>query len=149
MKILVVSQRFLVSKLDEAYFANNNFITIKPKHQEKHVIWQTGPNVLKLTFDDVSAPMEGCAMFGERHARRICEFIKTIDTSRTLIVNCVHGISRSGAVGQVLDEYFNVHLERNKDDHRYFIDNNPYILPNTRIAETLRREFGIHRNRWM
>lgn len=145
MKILVVSQRFLVSQLNADYFASNNFITIKPKAQEGHVIWQTGLNVLKLTFDDISAPVEGCTMFSQKHTRRIGEFVKTIDTSRPLIINCTNGVSRSGAVGEVLDEYFNTHLERNEEDHRFFVENNPQIISNSRIADMLRTELGIGR----
>ncbi len=147
MKILVVGQRFLTSKLDEAYFAGNNFITIKPTDQEKHVIWQNGQNVLKLTFDDISTPLEGCTVFSKKHAQRICEFVKGIDASKTLIINCVGGISRSGAVGLVLDEYFNKHLTQNDEDHRLFVENNRQIIPNRRIADMLRKELGIHPSR--
>jgi predicted protein tyrosine phosphatase len=147
MKILIISRNDLISRLTEEYYANNNFITIKCKAEEKHVIWQNGPNSLKLTFDDISAPLEGCTLFDEKHARRISEFIARIDPSRMLIVNCRAGVSRSGAVGQVLDEYLNRGKEPNEEDHRFFVEHNPHITPNRHISNVLRKELGIRGSR--
>ena len=72
-------------------------------------------------------------------AERIASFVKTFDSRKLLFVNCSAGVSRSGAVGEVLDEYFNVYLEKNPLDHEYFLRLNPQIQGNSLVRRLLRR----------
>ena len=71
-------------------------------------------------------------------AEEIVRFIKRIDTNRLLFINCGAGVSRSGAVGEVLNEYFNRYLEFNALDDEYFRRLNPQILPNPLVRRILR-----------
>ena len=45
------------------------------------------------------------------------------------------GVSRSGAVGYVLDRYFNSVLANNEKDYEYFMARNPFIMPNPNVVE--------------
>lgn len=92
------------------------------------------PNLLCLVFDDIcNEPSPGedispARMFSSRDAQRILEFVK--DDSMPLLIHCTAGISRSGAVGECLDLYFNRWRCNNRRAHLYFLDNNPQIMPN-------------------
>ena len=69
------------------------------------------PNLLCMVFDDICnepSPDEDIStarMFSSRDAQRILEFVK--DSSMPFLIHCTAGISRSGAVGECLDLYFN------------------------------------------
>ena len=62
-------------------------------------------------------------------------FIRKIDTGRLLFVN---GISRSGTVGEVLNDYFNKYLEFNALDDEYFRRLNRQIQGNPLVRRVLR-----------
>ena len=80
-----------------------------------------------------------CIQFNEEIAQQIVHFVKRIDRSRELFINCAAGISRSGAVGEVLNDYFNSFLEDNEPDRRYFIRSNPQINGNPLVRRLLRQ----------
>ena len=52
------------------------------------------------------------------------------DGSMTMLIHCTAGISRSGAVGEILDWYFNRFIMDNPEDHLFFVQNNRQILAN-------------------
>ena len=54
-----------------------------------------------------------------------------------LLVHCTAGISRSGAVGEVLNWYFNRYLENNTADNEDFEQNNRKIQTNTIVRRTM------------
>ena len=54
-----------------------------------------------------------------------------------LLVHCTAGISRSGAVGEVLNWYFNRYLEDNAEDDADFTYNNRQILPNSIVRRIM------------
>ena len=59
-------------------------------------------------------------------------------------IHCDAGISRSGAVGYILNEYFNKYLIDNKEDYKFFEMNNSQIMPNPLVVRLLKKElFGI------
>ena len=93
--------------------------------------------VLHLLFDDVTESEKGnpaVILFDKEHANKIFEFIKTIPNDVEIFINCAAGISRSGAVGTVLNEYFN---QNNKEDYQYFYKVNSQIMPNPMVKRIL------------
>ncbi len=110
-------------------------------------------NILKIQFDDVSkrdaegwsSVIDNCIFFNEEHAKKIHEFIKKIkaDDKKEFYVHCDAGVSRSGAIGYLLNEYFNKFLTDNKIDNEAFRMNNSHILPNPLVVRVLKNElFG-------
>ena len=127
---------------DSPFWKENNFISIRNSFTEdpRCAIPVDGENILRLQFDDATADPEcSLTLFDESMAERIASFVKTFDSRKLLFVNCSAGVSRSGAVGEVLDEYFNVYLEKNPLDHEYFLRLNPQIQGNSLVRRLLRR----------
>ena len=77
------------------------------------------------------------ALFMPEHADRIMRFVD--DGSMPLVVHCTQGVSRSGAVGYVLNRYFNRVLATNEKDYEYFMTRNPFIMPNPNVVEVFLR----------
>ena len=55
------------------------------------------------------------------------------------MIHCNAGISRSGAVGEVLNWYFNSHIQQNPEDFQTFYSVHPQIVPNSHIKTVLFR----------
>ena len=105
-------------------------------------------NLLCLVFDDYFGipedPVERSrvALFTPEHADRIMRFVD--DGSMPLVVHCTQGVSRSGAVGYVLDRYFNSVLANNERDYEYFMARNPFIMPNPNVVEVFLKFLEIN-----
>ena len=99
------------------------------------------PHLLTLTFDDICNEPEtpedlgNAVLFNEAMAQQIMRFVD--DGELPLLVHCTAGISRSGAVGEVLNWYFNRYLERNAADDEDFTQNNRQIMPNTIVRKIM------------
>ena len=99
------------------------------------------PHLLTLTFDDVCNEPEtpedlgNAILFNEDMAHAIMRFVD--DGKVPLLVHCTAGISRSGAVGEVLNWYFNRYLENNTADDEDFVQNNRQIQPNTIVRRIM------------
>ena len=99
------------------------------------------PHLLTLNFDDVCNEPEtpedlgNAILFNEDMAHAIMRFVD--DGKFPLLVHCTAGISRSGAVGEVLNWYFNRYLERNAQDDEDFTQNNRQIQPNTIVRRIM------------
>ena len=96
----------------------------------------TSPNLLCLVFDDVVD--DSGRRFSEEDAKAIFDFV--CDDSLPVIVHCTAGIARSGAVGDVLDLFYNCWMTQNDEDHRYFLRENPQVMPNSEVRRLLKRE---------
>lgn len=96
-------------------------------------------NLLVLHFDDVD---EGFpyAMTQEQ-AKQIADFLR-LEDDRPIIVHCTAGISRSGAVGEVLNWYFNRCLADDLQDYRKNEWANYGIVPNSHVRRLLLAELG-------
>ena len=154
MKIRVVGQNWyrqyyrdndrkpVYEQPDSSFWKTNNFITIRNSFEtnDQCAVPVSGENVLKLCFDDttVADPDKSLILFDEDMARRIAAFAKRIDATRELFINCAAGISRSGAVGEVLNDYFNRYLENNETDNEYFKIHNRQICGNPLVRRVLR-----------
>ena len=95
-------------------------------------------NLLYLTFDDVSnepdpEDHDDCVLFSTRQAEAVMRFAD--DGSTPMLIHCTAGISRSGAVGEILDWYFNRYITDNPADHLFFTQNNRQILANTLVRK--------------
>ena len=108
-------------------------------------------NILKLCFDDVTEGLlcsfdETSVFFNEEKAKQIADFISNIpiDTEKEFFIHCAAGISRSGAVGYVLNEWFNKFKSSNNKHYEMFSQLNPKILPNPLVVRLLKNElFGM------
>lgn len=98
-------------------------------------------HLLILKFDDIANEPETpedlgeAVMFTLEMAERIMCFVD--DGGMPLLIHCAAGISRSGAVGEVLNWYFNRYLTDNKTDYDDFIQNNRQILPNPLVRKIM------------
>ena len=101
----------------------------------------THTHLLTLTFDDLCNEPEtpedlgNAILFNEDMAHAIMRFVD--DGKLPLLVHCTAGISRSGAVGEVLNWYFNRYLEYNAADDEDFVQNNRRIMPNTIVRRIM------------
>lgn len=95
------------------------------------------PNLLRLNFDDVCSEAEegDCIPFSTPLAEAVMRFAD--DGSMPMLVHCSAGVSRSGAVGEILDWYFNRFLTKNEADHLDFCRNNRQIVPNPLVREIM------------
>lgn len=145
MKILVLSKRDVKSccYMDKTFLNDQNryFISIAgiaDGCEYPHpFLTKDSKRVLHLLFDDVTEKEKdnpSIILFNEEHANKIFEFIKTIPNTAELYINCAAGISRSGAVGFVLNEYFNVN---NTEDYYQFQKTNRQIQPNPMVKRIL------------
>jgi len=150
---------------DSVFWKENNFISIRHSAETDPncAIPVNGGNILKLQFDDAVEDADhtrvifdgrtveknsrgyygvdddhALVLFDADIAGEIVRFIRKIDTSRLLFVNCGAGISRSGAVGEVLNDYFNKYLEFNALDDEYFRRLNRQIQGNPLVRRVLR-----------
>lgn len=104
------------------------------------------PHLLTLTFDDICNEPEtpedlgNAVLFNENMAQQIMRFVD--DGKLPLLVHCTAGISCSGAVGEVLNWYFNRYLERNTQDDEDFTQNNRQIQPNTIVRRIMLEELA-------
>lgn len=94
-------------------------------------------NVKVLYFDDVEEDLEtnqGTAKaFTKQQAAEIIDFLEQNKQATTCIVHCTAGISRSGAVGLFVNDYFGA-------DYDTFKVLNPHTLPNGKVTQLLNRE---------
>lgn len=145
MKILVVPRKYVAQfSANSDFFKNNNFISIG-EFEGHEGVSASGPNILKLVFEDVSDKEDGIK-FSTEHAQQIKDFIDRIDKSKTLFINCQAGISRSGAVGEVLNDYVNCMLNNGKknEDHHINEINNRHIRPNAWVKSVLKQVLGFY-----
>lgn len=143
MKIKIYARSFFEARMgtfrEAELFQNNRIISINsvsfpaepPPFFEKYL---HAPNLLTLFFDDV----ENDCPYAMTHddAVRIVEFAWRTDP-RPLLIHCTTGVSRSGAVGEVLNWYFNRLLEDNSEAYERFVHEHPDIVPNPHVRHTL------------
>lgn len=106
-------------------------------------------NVLRLFFDDIAEPTDSekeCIrlgiykIFDDEQARKVIDFIiyndnQNTDVSKTYIVHCAAGISRSGAIGEFLSDIYEISWEE-------FKRMNPKVHPNSHIIKTLKKNYA-------
>ena len=154
MKIIVAPRSYIINKITD----NHNWVVgkwiISIFSHEDFSPLPDRYSILKLEFDDVTELDKGenekLVFFNQNHAVKIHDFIKDIancaNHSNELYVHCDAGISRSGAVGYMLNEWFNKYIETNSEDNKFFLQKNPHIMPNPLVVKILKQEFfGKHK----
>lgn len=96
-------------------------------------------NVLHLFFDDISEESKVTSSgkivygFSEEQGKKLLMFLDNIDINKKhFIVHCNAGISRSGAVGTFVCDYFDFNYDQ-------FKRLNPMIRPNSRVLSIMRK----------
>lgn len=170
MKIKVFSRnttkRLLERKEAEVEYKNTIFISIntfskdyategdKDGSEPTPVPEKFLDKTLVLHFDDAtnsSVSRIGCSLklFNKEMAMSICKFIENklneFPETDTIWVHCTAGISRSGAVGVVLNDYFNKFLENNSEDFYEFQHNGHERMldPNPLVSRILKSTLGM------
>ena len=148
MKVIVISRAMMNNWLEQKMdLLNNDNVAIISVNTYTHWNGQfkeetpfdkfenftNNTNLLKLWFDDVSEPTTWNGMedklFNADDARKVVEFIKEKqDNVDTFIVHCTAGISRSGAIGMFIKDYFGCEIES---------ENN--LIPNPLVSAELRK----------
>lgn len=117
--------------MTEQQFMSGAFISIHtPKFDEK--ILCDSDNVLNLTFhdSDEESLLEGEVLFNEDMAQKIHEFLLKNFNAKFWLIHCTAGKCRSGAVGEVLADYFEIPYNQFKRD-------NPQVQPNILVKKLL------------
>ncbi len=145
MKILVVPRSFFEKRKgtpeEKEILANHRVISIQtsngddtePPFSQDSL---QSPNLLCLVFDDIVD--NSGKQFSPEDAKAILDFV--CDASLPLFIHCTAGIARSGAVGEVLDWYYNCWKTQNEADHLLFLRENPQVMPNSTVRRLLMRE---------
>lgn len=153
MKIKVLSTQGLKNQyyIDESWFDDEYkyFISIAGMNDGCEYpcpfLTSDSKRVLHLLFDDITAEEKNnqlVILFDNERAKKIIEFAQTIPANATVYINCNSGISRSGAIGECLNTYFNEH---NKEDYEEFLKINSHIQPNEYIKNILTKELKIRK----
>ena len=93
-----------------------------------------------MQFDDITKKEENLILFSDEMADQIIHFadflIENFPT-RQLIVHCDAGVSRSGAVGSVLNDYINTKLGMEEDKKMFWKEHRNLIIPNWYVKSLL------------
>ena len=147
MKIFVESRQYIEKQIERNsdWIMGKWIISIFSKGDCSPIIMDRW-NILKLNFDDVTEKDNGDFLFFNNSlAKEIHNFIKDIpsDSEKPFYIHCDAGVSRSGAVGYMMNEWFNKYLVINRIDNEAFMMNNSHILPNPLVVRELKKElFG-------
>ena len=145
-KVFVVSKHHFNSILNEykindetvENFKDNAFISINDftGSFSDHLLEKDHDNYISLNFDDITEEEQKSPtnkgqtkVISDEDIEKIVEFVKK-HKDKTFIVHCAAGISRSGAVGLFINDYFGY-------DYKEFKKDNPYIIPNRYIYNKL------------
>lgn len=145
MRILVKPRAWIEKRLDTDQFFCRQFDFISIFSSKDFSPLPDLPNILKLEFDDITemdipqvhADGSPLILFNRGHAEKVVQFVQAADRRKILAVHCDAGVSRSGAVGEQLNEYFNRIMEDAPDDYALFFKENEDIIPNCRVAKIL------------
>lgn len=125
-------------------FKNTFFISINNTDGRSVPYLKDTYNVKVLYFDDVEKDMEipiigtdnkfTARAFTEQQAQELIEFIVSHKDKAKCFVHCSAGISRSGAVGEVVNDLYGGSYED-------FLRDNPNILPNNLVKRLMMAAF--------
>lgn len=124
--------------MPEQIFMASAFISIHDPEQKigvaKPRILEDSENVLNLWFHDSDEGtfMEGETLFDEKMAIKIKNFVESNLDKKQWFIHCTLGKCRSGAIGDVLSDYFQIPYMEFKRD-------NPQVQPNVFVKNILRK----------
>lgn len=120
-----------VEKFEDSYFISIFGSNVSPFFNQTH------PNVLLIQTDDIDQPHDDLLLFTNDQAKETIEFLRCLPDDFTLVVHCGAGVCRSGAVADFASSMLHV-------DYNTFKNDNPHILPNIYILQTLRMYYLEH-----
>ncbi len=176
MKILVYSRDRISKSIknDEIDKDKTLIISINNFTHQDGQYYEDSPvpdeyNCLKLCFDDQTDDIisnnqfvkkKGISdkwknkkfkLFSKKDAIDITDFLnKNLKSNiERIIIHCTAGISRSGAVGTVLNDYYNRFLENNKEDWYWFQykGHEKTLVPNPLVSSILKIHLGMSYDR--
>ncbi len=150
MKISVISRRSFAKIFEEVEglverLNGFRFISISGVGEESPVPVEFLAESLLLHFDDI-VEEDDAGAFSQADALSIRKFAdKAIADKKDLIIHCAAGVSRSGAVGSVLNDYANRYLADNKEDWLFFSQKGceNEIFPNSLVKRILNKALGL------
>ena len=95
--MIIVCPYHAVERLAAEHGASRVIGLLGPEFDHPVVAGLPQDRHLRLTFNDISEPMDGMIAPERHHVERIIDFIEDWDFSRPMIVHCWAGISRSTA----------------------------------------------------
>jgi len=138
MKVYILNKNQFINsvipKIDEEPKAF--FISILDPETGVVPLREDSDNYRSYSFFDLEEDMDNGAghlykAITEEQAKDMYEFIKSNSDKEKLFVHCSAGISRSGALGAFVHEYFG-------GAYKELLRTNPHILPNGRVTRLLR-----------
>ena len=145
MKVFITSKTAFDDMMKRKGITNENVETYKKTFfisindtcgTDETPYFENKDNVIVLFFDDVETDIQtkhGIAKaFTNIQAKQLLQFIDRNKDKESCIVHCAAGISRSGAVGTFVNDYF-------KGDWFEFKKTNPYIHPNGLVFRLLKK----------
>lgn len=146
MKITIINKQTFDSLMKQHGITNDNvenitktfFISINDTCGTTEVpYFENKENVKVLFFDDVDFDIEVSShkiakAFTTTQAEELFDFINKHKDKESCIVHCAAGMSRSGAVGTFINDYFG-------GDWFEFKKLNPHIHPNSLVLRLLKR----------
>jgi len=150
MKVYILSKARFDNIMQQKNITNENveerkntfFISINDSCGTDEIpYFQNKQNVKVLFFDDVEKDIEVprigtkevlvAKAFTMQQAKELFNFIISHKDKETCLVHCAAGISRSGAVGTFINDYFG-------GDYFEFKKQNPHIHPNGLVLRLLK-----------
>jgi predicted protein tyrosine phosphatase len=150
MKVYVFSQEEFNNIMRQNGIDNSNveertevfYISINYEEDDKPYFTDK-ENVKVMFFDDVDQEYNAPVMsinenrvakaFTRKQAKELFDFINKHKDKEVCIVHCTAGISRSGAVGQFINDY-------TASDKQWFKQQNRHIIPNNLVLRLLQEQ---------
>lgn len=146
MKVFIIGKETFDGLMKKRGITNDNvesqsktfFISINDTRGTDEVpYFENKSNVKVIYFDDIDQDIDDpkwglIKAFSIEQAKELVDFIDKQKDKESCIVHCAAGISRSGAVGTFVNDYF-------REDWEEFKRQNPYISPNGLVLSLLNR----------
>lgn len=123
------------------------FISINNPRDKQEPYLENAENAIVLFFDDVDKDFEVpdiktrekllLKAFTKEQAQQLFYFVTKHKDKENCVIHCEAGVSRSGAVGKFICDYLRL-------DQLQFMQQNPYINPNTHVLRLLRNAHRDH-----
>lgn len=140
----LIFKRYNVISINTPVYPPRSINFEEPPFSKKYCGYE---NVLILYFHDCEIQLDQVKLITDEDVDKIFNFVQEMDKSKGLFVHCTAGISRSGAVGYVLNEYFNRFLQQDKNENEDYDRFTQYyknkIIPNSLVKTKLMKKFGM------
>ena len=119
--------------------SKNSFIPLRHGTHDEHYFKENHINVLNMEFYDISEEYEidgkVYVPFTTEQANRLIDFIE-VNQNKNYIIHCHAGISRSGAVGQFITDFYGW-----ADKATFRFQYGKRIVPNVEVTKKLKEEW--------